>query len=236
MPVDKRDQRIQRMFGEIAPRYDRMNHLLSLNIDRYWRWRTVRIVRPRGGLPILDVCTGTGDLALAFSRRVRGRAPVIGTDFCPEMLAIGERKRQRAGIGGELTFLQADTQQLPFSGNRFQIVSAAFGLRNVAETQAALGEMVRVCVPGGRVAILEFSVPRRQPMRGLYGAYFRFVLPRIGQLLASNSHDAYRYLPDSVGEFAAGEALVHHLQNAGLNQVDVYSLTLGIATLYVGTK
>ena len=236
MPVDKREPRIQQMFGEIAPRYDRMNHLLSLNVDRYWRWRTVRILNPGDELPILDVCTGTGDMALAFCRRVRGRVPVIGTDFCPEMLEVGEQKRLQAGIGSQLTFLQADTQQLPFAANHFQLVTAAFGLRNVADTQAGLREMVRVCAPGGRVGILEFSVPRRQPMRGLYGLYFRYVLPRIGQLLAANSHDAYRYLPESVREFATGEALIQLLLQAGLNQVEGRALTGGIATLYVGTK
>ena len=138
MPVDKSGTRVQRMFGQIAPRYDLLNHLLSLNADRYWRWRTVRLVAARTEQPILDVCTGTGDLALAYYRRTRGRVPIVGADFCREMLQIGEQKKQRAGIDGGLTFVEADAQELPFEDNRFQIVCVAFGLRNVADTDRGL--------------------------------------------------------------------------------------------------
>lgn len=225
------------MFGEIAPRYDLLNHLLSMNVDRYWRWRTVRIVSPEGDLPILDVCTGTGDLAFAYHRRVRGRVPVVGTDFCPEMLEVGEQKKKtRADTDGKVTFLQADTQHLPFEDGSFQIVSVAFGLRNVADTDGGLREMARVCASGGRVAVLEFSMPSRQPMRALYGWYFRHVLPRVGQWVARNSQEAYCYLPSSVGEFPSGEALLARMRDAGLSRVACYSLTFGIATLYVGFK
>src|SRR5688500_2053410 len=125
MPVDKSDNRVRQMFGEIAPRYDLMNHLLSANVDRYWRWRTVRLAPPRGESPILDVCTGTGDLALTYYRRTAGKIPIVATDFCPEMLAVGETKKRRAGINGELTFVEADTQALPFENDRFQLVTVA---------------------------------------------------------------------------------------------------------------
>ncbi len=236
MPVDKSGERVQQMFGEIAPRYDFLNHLLSLNIDRYWRWRTARIVRAESDGPILDVCTGTGDLALAFYRRTRGRVPIIAADFCSQMLEIGNAKKERAGIGDALTFVEADAQQLPFDDDRFQIVAVAFGLRNVADTDRGLREMTRVCRPGGRVAVLEFSLPRWQPFRGLYGWYFRHILPRVGQWLARNRHDAYNYLPSSVGEFPAGEALAARLGDAGLNAVTVHRFTGGVATLYVGRK
>ncbi|MCA9202012.1 MAG: ubiquinone/menaquinone biosynthesis methyltransferase, partial [Planctomycetales bacterium] len=181
MIVDKSGERVRRMFGEIAPKYDRMNHLLSMNVDKYWRWRTVRIVRPTGDAPILDVCTGTGDLAFAFSRASGGEAPVVGADFCPEMLRIAEqKKRQRRLDDDRLRFVEADTQRLPFDDDHFQIVSVAFGLRNVADTDRGLSEMTRVCRTGGKVAVLEFSMPRWQPFRGLYGWYFRNVLPRVG--------------------------------------------------------
>jgi demethylmenaquinone methyltransferase / 2-methoxy-6-polyprenyl-1,4-benzoquinol methylase len=236
MPVDKSDQRVQQMFAEIAPRYDRMNHLLSLNVDRYWRWRTTRIVPPRGNLPILDVCTGTGDLAFAYHRQARGNAAVFGTDFCSEMLQIGQQKMNRAGLDGQVTFLQADTQHLPFEDSKFQIVSVAFGLRNVSDTDAGLREMVRVCSSGGRVAILEFSMPTRQPMRALYGIYFRCILPRLGRWFARNSHQAYDYLPESVGEFPAGQQMAQRMRDAGLHSVSIFPLTFGIATLYVGVK
>lgn len=236
MAVDKSGERVQQMFGEIAPRYDLLNHLLSLNVDRYWRWRTVRIVRAAPSGPILDVCTGTGDLAFAFYRRTRGTVPIVAADFCPEMLKIAEAKKCRAGLDDGIMFLQADAQQLPFDDGRFQIVSVAFGLRNLADTDVGLREMTRVCRPGGQVAVLEFSMPRRQPLRGLYGWYFRHVLPRVGQWLTRNNHDAYNYLPSSVGEFPSGESLAARMRSAGLDAVTLYPLTGGIATLYVGRK
>ncbi len=224
------------MFGEIAPRYDLMNHLLSLNVDRYWRWRTVRIAGPIGTSPILDICTGTGDLALAYYRKGGGKVPVIAADFCPQMLAVGERKKSQAGIKGGLTFVEADAQQLPFEGNHFQIVSVAFGLRNVADTDRGLREMTRVCQVDGRVVVLEFSMPQRQPLKSVYGWYFRNVLPRIGQWFARNRHDAYNYLPQSVSDFPSGDALAVRMREAGLRDVSYWPLTFGVATLYVGVK
>ncbi len=235
MVVDKREDRVRRMFGEIAGRYDFLNHLLSLGSDVYWRWRTVRKVPPAGEGPILDVCTGTGDLALAYARAARGRAAVVGADFCRPMLAIGREKARAAGTGS-LAFVEADAQCLPFADHSFQLVSVAFGLRNVTDTDRGLREMLRVCRPGGRVAVLEFSMPRWQPFRGLYGWYFRHVLPRIGQAVARNGQGAYNYLPESVGEFPAGEALAERMRAAGASDVRYYPLTLGVATLYVGTK
>ncbi len=224
------------MFGEIAPKYDLMNHLLSFHVDRYWRWRTVRLAPVRGDAPVLDVCTGTGDLALTYYRKTGGRVPIFAADFCPEMLAVGEVKKKRAGINGQLTFLQADTQDLPFDSNHFQLVTVAFGLRNVADTDGGLREMSRVCQPGGRVAILEFSLPRYEPMKTLYGWYFRHVVPRVGHWFARNSQDAYKYLPASVVEFPQGEALADRMRGAGLSEIVYYPLTFGIATLYIGTK
>ena len=152
------------------------------------------------------------------------------------MLEIGEAKKRKAGIDGGLTFVEADAQQLPFDDDHFQIVTVAFGLRNVADADLGLREMTRVCEPGGQVAVLEFSMPQRQPLRALYGWYFRNVLPKIGQWLTRNSHDAYNYLPSSVGEFPSGEALAGRMRDAGLRTVHLHPLTGGIATLYVGRK
>jgi demethylmenaquinone methyltransferase/2-methoxy-6-polyprenyl-1,4-benzoquinol methylase len=236
MPLDKSNDRIQQMFGEIAPRYDFLNHLLSLGIDLHWRRQTVRRVRPEGPAPVLDLCAGTGDLALTYFRYGGQAAPIVAADFCPQMLAIGRRKGLRAGAEGRLTFVEADAQQLPFPDDYFQIVAVAFGLRNVADTDRGLREMVRVCRPGGRVAVLEFSMPRRQPWRGMYRWYFRSVLPRIGQLLARNGCGAYKYLPSSVSEFPSGEALAVRMRAAGLTEVTYSPLTFGVAMLYVGRK
>jgi demethylmenaquinone methyltransferase / 2-methoxy-6-polyprenyl-1,4-benzoquinol methylase len=236
MFVDKSKHRIRRMFGEIAPRYDLLNHLLSMNADRYWRWRMVRLVPPQGDDPILDVCTGTGDLAFAYHRKARGRAAIVATDFCPEMLVIGAKKRDRYGYGRAITFAEADAQNLPFDDNCFQLVVVAFGLRNVADADRGLREMVRVCRPRGRVAVLEFSMPQRQPCKAIYGWYFRRVLPRVGQWLARNEQNAYRYLPESVGAFPEGDALLNRMQAAGLEGVRSHPLTFRIATLYIGSK
>ena len=234
--IDKSGERVQRMFGEIAPSYDRMNHLLSLNVDRYWRWWTVEKLAPKPGDPILDVCTGTGDLALAFHRATGGKSEIVGADFCPEMLDIGRRKQVRAKIGSELSFVEADAQNLPFEKDRFEIVSVAFGLRNVADTDRGLTEIARVCRPGGQVAVLEFSTPHWQPFRGLYLFYFKNILPRIGQVFARNSSAAYEYLPATVAQFPDGEALAERMRGVGLRNVKFWPLTGGIATLYVGRK
>jgi len=230
------------MFGEISGRYDLMNHVLSGGTDVYWRWRTVRAVAPRGDAPILDVCTGTGDLALAYWKAGQGRLPVEATDFTPEMLRIAEVKRDRrfgsriASGAASLTFREADTQQLPFEDNLFQIVSVAFGLRNVTNTERGLHEMIRVCQPGGRVAVLEFSMPTNPLFNWVYRTYFKNVLPRIGQLFARNRQAAYNYLPESVSQFPYGKALAEKMEACGLTKVTWTPLTFGIATLYVGSK
>lgn len=233
--VDKSAARVRRMFGEIAPRYDLLNHLLSLNIDKRWRNKTVRRVPPPDG-PMLDLCTGTGDLALAYDRAGGGRTPIVAADFCHEMLVIGNAKSRRAAADERIAFIEADAQRLPFPDEYFHLVTVAFGLRNVADTDRGLREMVRVCRPGGRVAVLEFSMPTWQPFRSVYGWYFRRVLPRTGQWLARNEHSAYNYLPASVGEFPSGEALAERMRAAGLSKVEFHPLTFGVATLYVGLK
>jgi demethylmenaquinone methyltransferase/2-methoxy-6-polyprenyl-1,4-benzoquinol methylase len=236
MPVDKSSDRVRQMFGRIAGQYDFLNHLLSLGIDHYWRWRTVRLVPPAGPLPILDVCTGTGDLAFAYDRAAGGKTQIVAGDFTLEMLEIGRKKAVKRGADSRIEFIEADAQALPVANNTFQIVCVAFGLRNVADTDRGLAEMTRACAPGGRVAVLEFSTPTWQPFKAFYGWYFRNVLPRIGRLFARNSGDAYEYLPTSVGEFPQGEALAERMQTAGLTDTHCYPLTFGVATLYVGRK
>jgi demethylmenaquinone methyltransferase/2-methoxy-6-polyprenyl-1,4-benzoquinol methylase len=210
--------------------------LLSLNVDRYWRRWTVRKLQPLAGEPILDVCTGTGDLAFAFQWATGGKSEIVAADFCREMLEIGRRKQAKMGIGSEVSFIEADAQNLPLPDDRFGIVSVAFGLRNVADTNRGLAEMTRVCRPGGQVAILEFSTPRWQPLRGIYLLYFHHVLPRIGQFFARNRSEAYEYLPATVAQFPDGEALAERMRAVGLKNVKYWPLTFGIATLYVGRK
>ena len=152
------------------------------------------------------------------------------------MVAISDRKKEKLGCNGRVTFVEADSQNLPFENDRFQLVTVAFGLRNVADTDQGLCEMTRVCQPGGRVAVLEFSMPGWQPFKAIYGFYFLKVLPKVGQWMMRNKQDAYSYLPESVGQFPSGEALAERLRAAGLTEVRFHPMTLGIATLYVGTK
>ena len=234
--LDKRETRIRTMFADIARSYDLLNHLLSLNIYRYWRWRTTRLAPPAGDGPILDVCTGTGDLALAYDKAARGRVPVVGSDFCMPMLLPAVEKARRRRATGRVRFIEADTQQLPFPDGVFQLVTVAFGLRNVTDTDRGVAEMVRVARPGGRVAILEFSRPRHWLFGPLYRLYFRRVLPLVGQLVSRSRDNAYGYLPASVMEFPDGEALAEKLRGHGLTDVKWFPLTFGIAMLYVGRK
>ena len=234
MSVDKSGYRVRQMFGEIAGRYDFLNHLLSFSMDRYWRWRAIRKAPPQGGLPILDICTGTGDLAFGYRRCSDAETLVMATDFCREMLLVGAKKERTSEA--PITWIEADSQQLPFPDGMFQIVSVAFGLRNISDTDRGLREMARVCAPGGRVMILEFSMPGWQPFAAIYRAYFRHLLPRIGQLLARNRAGAYNYLPQSVGEFPQGEQLADRLRAAGLSGVRWYPFTLGVATLYLAKR
>lgn len=234
--VDKREERIRQMFGSIASVYDLLNHLLSLNIDRLWRWRTTQLAPPPMDGPILDVCTGTGDLALAYDKATGHKRAIVGTDFCLPMLRPAQRKAQNRQAQERVRFLEADTQHLPFPDNHFALTTVAFGLRNVTDTDRGIAEMVRVTKPGGRVAILEFSQPRHWLLGPLYRFYFKRILPMIGQMISRSKDEAYRYLPASVMEFPDGEALASRMRQQGLTSVVWHPFTFGIATLYIATK
>lgn len=233
--LDKKEVRIRRMFGEIAPRYDLLNHVLSLNVDRYWRRTTTQLVPPAGTAPILDLCTGTGDLAIAYHHAARGGLPIVACDFCHPMLVQAVEKTAKKRISS-ITYVEADSQQLPFPDSTFQIVTVAFGLRNVTDFRRGLAEMARVVQPGGRVAILEFSKPRHWFFGRMYRFYFRHILPRVGQMCSRSRDSAYEYLPASVMQFPDYDDLLKEMEAVGLRQTHYYSLTMGIATLYVGTK
>lgn len=239
--VDKSGERVRAMFASIAKRYDFLNHFLSLNIDKHWRKFTIEKLRPRRTDRVLDCCTGTGDLAIAFVKAMSGGdreagGRVVGADFCREMLVIGKAKAGRKLGRQAPEFVEADAQALPFASDSFDIVAVAFGLRNVANTVTGIDEMVRVAAPGGRVAILEFSRPKGRLLGGAYLAFFRRILPKVGQAIAPNSYNAYGYLPASVLEFPDGEAMSSLLESRGLRNVERRVLTLGVASLYVGEK
>lgn len=237
--LDKREDRIRRMFSEIAPWYDLLNHLLSLNIDRRWRQWMVELVPPPAPTegPILDLCTGSGDVALSYVRAASSVSPlIIGVDFCHELLIQAIAKTRRCRRTASITFVEADAQHLPFPDNTFGLVCVAFGLRNITDIHRGLAEMVRVTRPGGRIAILEFSRPRHRVLGQLYQLYFRLILPLIGQLMARNHSSAYRYLPESVMRFPDYEELAKILRSHGLSEVSYTPFTGGIVTLYCARK
>jgi demethylmenaquinone methyltransferase/2-methoxy-6-polyprenyl-1,4-benzoquinol methylase len=229
VPVDKSGGRVRGMFAEIAPRYDLVNRLLSGGIDVRWRRTTVRRAPPPAAGAILDVCTGTGDLALAYAVAAGPGVRVVASDFCRPMLDRGVAKGQAAGLPVE--WVEADALDLPFPNATFDLVTVAFGLRNLADTARGLAEMARVTKPGGTLAILEFSLPRNPLVRAGYLWYFRRVLPAIGNAVARNASDAYTYLNRSVEEFPSGDALESLIRAAGFDRVEAVPLSFGIATL-----
>ncbi len=221
---------IRNMFGEVAPRYDFLNHLLSLNIDRHWRAQTVKRLQPvlgRRTARVVDICCGTGDLLAAMKRA--GKARCFGTDFCHPMLTAASEKRTRAPL------FEADALSLPIRTDTFDLLTVAFGFRNLTSYRAGLNEMLRVLKPGGTAAILEFSTPPNAQFRALYDLYSREVLPRVGAAL-SGSREAYTYLPESVRKFPDAGALAGQMRDAGFCDVEFERMTFGIVALHTGTK
>jgi demethylmenaquinone methyltransferase/2-methoxy-6-polyprenyl-1,4-benzoquinol methylase len=217
------------MFDLISPRYDFLNHLLSLNIDVLWRRRAAERCGP-DPRRILDVCSGTGDLALELRRR--WNCEVTATDFAFQMLARAQAKGRREGLRVQ----QADATRLPFRDGSFDACTVAFGLRNVADMDAGLREMARVVRPGGRVVVLEFATPPPGLFRQGYRFYFTRVLPAIGELIAPSRRGAYRYLPASVESWPQPEELARAFERAGLSGVGFERLTFGIAAVHFGTR
>ncbi|HYM11893.1 MAG TPA: class I SAM-dependent methyltransferase [Bryobacterales bacterium] len=222
---------VREMFSRVAPRYDLLNHLLSFQFDRYWRRFTVEKVRAvagRADARILDLCCGTGDLLAALGRAHRG--PVWGADFCRPMLAGAASK-----LGSRARLLEADALALPLAPASFDLVTIAFGLRNLANYQKGIAEMHRLLRRDGWLAVLEFSQPRGRVLGSLYGVYFRHLLPRLGGAI-SGASNAYRYLQESVERFPAPDELAAAMTAAGFREVRYWPLTGGIAVLHVAVK
>ena len=234
----KEGRDIRQMFASIAPTYDLLNSLLSLGFDARWRNRVVELAEPGPNARVLDLCTGTAELALTFAHRLDPKGCVVASDFCWEMLALAQPKLKKHGGGCPLVLLQADALCLPFPDKSFDVVSVAFGIRNVSNLTQGLKEMVRVVRPGGKVAILEFSLPAGIIFSRLYNFYFNTLLPWVGNSIASASGGlrAYSYLPASVLKFARPEELKREMESCGLTEVESHPLTLGIVTVYVGKR
>lgn len=231
---------VREMFTRIAPRYDLLNHLLSLQMDRMWRGRTVRILGPlldRQGARILDLCCGTGDLAFALQRKARGR--VWGADFAHTMLLRAREKDLLEAHGGpagwRIPFIESDALRMPFADRSFDLVTAAFGFRNLANYAAGLREMARVLRPGGTAAILEFTEPKPGWFGDLYRWYFRSVLPRLGGMI-SGDRAAYTYLPASVSKFLRPEELSELMLRNGFENVAARVWTGGTVALHTGVR
>ena len=225
---------IRDMFDRIAPRYDLLNRVLSLGIDRRWRRFAVRqLAVPRGGR-VLDIATGTGDVALEIGRQTDASVKIVGSDFTQGMLVLGRDKIAASPYGDRIFLVNAPCEALPHPDRVFDGITIAFGIRNVVDRQQGLREMVRVLKPGGRAVILEFTTPRNGFFRAVYHFYFRRVLPWLGGLLSNRS--AYQYLPDSVLEFPDRETFKDMMEQAGFSDVRVYDLTGGIAAVHVGAR
>jgi len=225
---------VRAMFGRVARRYDLANHLLSGNLDRWWRAHTVRRVRPvllRPGARVLDMCCGTGDLTLALARRAAPEARILGSDFCHPMLIAAHGKISRRGASAVL--FESDALTLPLRDGSLDLLTVAFGFRNLANYQAGLVEMRRVLRPGGVAAILEFSQPPNRAFAAVYNFYSRSILPAIGGALSGN-RDAYAYLPESVRKFPSPDALAAGMRAAGFAEVRYEYLTGGIVALHLG--
>ena len=230
--VDKTPHKIRTMFDQISPRYDFLNHLLSLNSDILWRRKAAELCQ--GAKKVLDVCSGTGDMALEIHRR--WGAEVVGSDFAYRMLEIGRLKAGRKDLSDRVRFQQADTLRLPYKDGSFDASTVAFGIRNVVDTERGISEMTRVLRPGGRVVILEFTLPANALLRKGYLAYFGNVLPTIGRMIARSEIDAYKYLPYSVARWPRPDELKAMMERVGLREVRYDLVFGGVAAIHTGLK
>ncbi|HLX65787.1 MAG TPA: bifunctional demethylmenaquinone methyltransferase/2-methoxy-6-polyprenyl-1,4-benzoquinol methylase UbiE [Puia sp.] len=227
-------QQIAEMFDKIAFRYDFLNHFLSGGIDGYWRKRAIRDLRGLENAAVLDVATGTGDMAILLARRLP-HTRITGVDISAGMLEIGRQKVAQLKLGDRITLQAGDSEALPFPADSFDAITVSFGVRNFENLEKGLQEMLRVLKPGGKLVVLEFSQPRVPVLCQLYRAYMRRIAPRIAGMAASN-REAYQYLNDSVQAFPEGAALIRILDGCGYTRTRLTRLSLGICSLYTGEK
>ena len=230
---DSKKQQIEQMFDNISPKYDFLNRSLSLGIDVWWRKKMMRELKGHALNQVLDIATGTADVALATSKLKPNS--IIGVDISEGMLAVGRIKVEKKGLSSLIKLQKADSENLPFSENQFDAITVAFGVRNFEHLSKGLDEMCRVLKPGGKLVILEFSRPRIFPVKQLYDFYFRYFCPWWGKVV-SKDNSAYKYLYDSVSAFPEGEQFLSIANQSGFKQLKAQRLTFGIVSLYTATK
>lgn len=230
--LSKKEQ-VADMFNNIAGKYDFLNHFLSLGIDKAWRKKAIAEIAKVHPKAILDVATGTGDLAIAASKLNPDK--IIGIDIAAQMLDVGKKKLKEKGLTELITMQVGDSEALPFADNSFDAITCAYGVRNFEHLEAGLKEMCRVLRPGGKLAILEFSHPKQFPVKQGYQFYFKYILPTLGKLVSKHS-TAYSYLPESVMAFPEGQRFCGILAQCGFKEPKARPLTFGITTLYTATK
>lgn len=226
-------EQVAEMFDNISERYDLLNHLLSLSIDKGWRKKVVKLVSAKKPKLLLDVATGTADLAIALEKSHPEK--ITGIDISAGMLEVGRKKVAAKGLSQMITLQQADSENLPFEDNTFDAITVAFGVRNFENLEKGLSEMYRVLKPGGHLLVLEFSQPQGFPMKQLYSFYFKNILPTIGKMVSKDSR-AYTYLPESVQAFPHGKAFMDIMEKCGYKKGVRIPLTFGIASIYEGLK
>lgn len=231
--VEGKKPHIERMFDSIAPRYDLLNRVLSGGIDQRWRRKVIWEVMELSPDRVLDIATGTADLAIQAARN--GVDRVVGVDISEEMLEVGRGKVRKGNLEGRITLQRGDAEKLPFSDRQFQGAMVAFGVRNFEDLAAGLSEIHRILKPGGKFVVLEFSRPSVFPVKQAYAFYSRFILPMIGRLISGDS-GAYTYLPESINVFPEGDAFLQWMRDAGFTGLRAQRLTFGIASMYVGYR
>lgn len=232
--TESKKVQVEDMFNQIAPKYDLLNHALSLNIDKLWRRKVVKLLSKEKASTVLDVATGTCDLAIAIARKANPSA-ITGVDLSEEMLNVGKQKVKKLGFANQIKLQKADAENLPFADNSFDAITVAFGVRNFENLEAGLKEMYRVMKPNGTCIILEFTMPIRFPIKQLYNFYFRYILPLIGRMV-SNHKSAYTYLPESVKAFPQRQKFTQIMEQCGYNNTEFKILSFGIAAIYIGKK
>lgn len=223
------------MFDNIAHKYDFLNHFFSLGIDILWRKRAIRLIKKTNPKNILDVATGTGDFAILTARQYSAVDSITGIDISEGMLEVGRRKIKEGKLQDKISFKKADSEALPYGDQTFDAVTVAFGVRNFENLEKGISEMHRVLTDDGVIAIIEFSKPKRFPIKQLFGFYFKWIMPTIGNWLSKDSR-AYTYLPESVDAFPEGEAFQLILSKIGFSKVQIIPLSGGIASIYFASK